>query len=125
MARLAAAAEPSARVGGVDLNAQMLDVARAVAPLEWIQASADSIPSPDGSFTLVICQQGLHFLRPHAAPLEVHRFLAPRGRLIVSVWCDIGPGFQTLADALNCYVWAEAGAALSRGPASLRDPAAR
>jgi ubiquinone/menaquinone biosynthesis C-methylase UbiE len=125
VARLAAAAVgPIGRVVGVDLNPQMLDEARSHAPIEWIQASADSIPLPAGSFDLVLCQQGLQFFpdRP-AALLEARRLLAERGTVVISVWRDLGAGFQALAEALGRYVGPEAGAALSRGPASLRDPA--
>lgn len=125
VARLAAAAVgPTGRVVGVDLNPQMLEVARSLAPIEWIKASADSIPLPAGSFDLVLCQQGLQFFpdRP-AALLEAHRLIAERGRVVISVWRDLGAGFQALAEALERYVGPEAGAALSRGPASLRDPA--
>ena len=113
---------PSGRVVGVDQNPQMLEVASALASLEWVQASADSMPIPDGSFDLVVCQQGLQFFPDRVAALrEVHRVLAPSGRLMVSVWRDIGVGFDALAEALHRHVGPEAGAALSRGPASLRD----
>ncbi len=124
VARLASALVSTGLVVGVDLNAQMLEVARSLAPLEWVQASADSIALPKGSFDLVLCQQGLQFFPDRVAALrEARRLLDPRGRLVVSVWRDIGPGFQALADALGRYVGPEAGAALSRGPASLRDAA--
>ena len=77
-----------ARVTGVDLNAQMLDVARTEAPdIEWIEADAAALPLPDGSFDHVLCQQGLQFFAdPAAAVEEMLRVRAPGGRLTVSVW---------------------------------------
>ena len=54
------------RVVGLDLNAGMLAVARTVPQesgpqVEWYEASAQSMPFPDASFDLVLCQLGLQF----------------------------------------------------------------
>src|SRR5262245_54532081 len=52
------------QVVGLDLNAAMLGVARAVpaaagAPIEWLEGNATVLPLPDRTFDVVLCQQGL------------------------------------------------------------------
>jgi ubiquinone/menaquinone biosynthesis C-methylase UbiE len=89
------------RVVGIDLNAQMLAVARRVAPeIEWREGSADALPVPeDERFDVVVCQQGLQFFpdKP-AAVREMRRVLAPNGRLGASTWrpLDEAPVFHAL-----------------------------
>jgi SAM-dependent methyltransferase len=116
VARLAAA-----RVGqtgttvGLDLNPGMLAVARSAAGpgalIEWQQGNAEDMPLPDGTFDLVLCQQGLQFFpNKNMAMREMHRVLAPGGRLALSVWCDIEriPGYAALADAFGSHAGPEA-----------------
>jgi len=79
---------PAGKVVGVDLNPSMLEVARSVTPsgVEWQQASAESMPFPDRAFDLVLCQQGVQFFPNRPAALgEMHRVLAPGGRLALLV----------------------------------------
>jgi ubiquinone/menaquinone biosynthesis C-methylase UbiE len=93
-------------VVGLDLNPDMIDVARAAAvtegvSVEWRAGPAERLPFPDGSFDLVLCQFGLMFLTDrHAALLEMHRVLRPDGRAVLSVWqgLDRHPFYQTLHD---------------------------
>jgi len=93
-------------------------------PSYRLAASAESVPLENASFDLVLCQQGLQFFPDRPAALrEVRRLLSPRGRLLVSVWRDIGRGFEALASARGRHISAEAGEGLAKGPASLRDPA--
>ena len=79
-------------VTGLDLFPQMLDVARAapapkVPAIEWVEGDAQSLPLPDGSFDVVLCQQGLQFFPDKQRALEeARRVLAPRGRIALSVW---------------------------------------
>jgi len=114
------------KVIGLDLNPSMLQVAERVSDvpqISWLQANADSMPLPNGGFDVVFCQQGLQFFPDRGAALrEMHRVLKPGGRLVVSVWADIGAGFAALSDGLRRHVGADAGAALAKGPASLTDP---
>jgi ubiquinone/menaquinone biosynthesis C-methylase UbiE len=113
-------------VVGLDRNAGMLEVARslawtAAAQVEWREANALELPFEDGSFDLVLCQQGIQFFadRP-AALLEMRRVLTPAGRLALSVWRPIqyAPGFESLHDALTRHVGPEAGIL---GPFALGD----
>jgi SAM-dependent methyltransferase len=112
-------------VTGLDLNAGMLDVARAAEPtIEWLEADACALPLPDAAFDLVLSQQGVQFLPDPATGLrEMRRVLAPGGRLAVSVWRDAvhSPGWLRLAEALDRHA-GEAGT-IMRAPFSLSDAA--
>jgi SAM-dependent methyltransferase len=100
----------TATVVGVDLNAGMLDVARARDPegaIAWYGGSAQALPFPNASFTLVLCQQGLQYFPDRAGALaEMRRVLALGGRIVLSVWRAIehSPGFQALGQAWAHYV---------------------
>jgi ubiquinone/menaquinone biosynthesis C-methylase UbiE len=103
-----------AHIVGVDLNAGMLDVARAHTPttgvpVEWRQGDLCALPFPDGSFEVVLCQQGLQFVSdPGAALREMRRVLVPRGRLAFTVFSEIPVYYAVLADALARHVSASA-----------------
>ena len=98
---------PSGSVAGIDMLPDMLDQARASQtdpPIEWQQGTADAIPFPDGSFTVVLCQHGMQFFPDKLAALkEMNRVLAPDGKLGVLVLQDISrtPALTALADSLN------------------------
>jgi SAM-dependent methyltransferase len=104
----------------------MLAVARAVAsprPIDWREGSAVALPLEAGAFDLVLCQQGLQFFPDRPAALrEMHRVLAPGGRLGLATWRPIqhAPGFAVLARALERHVGPEA-AALMQSPFTLGD----
>ncbi len=91
VARLARTrAGPGARIVGVDVNPGMLEVARRTEPgIEWRQGDAGSLPLADGErFGVVTCHQGAQFFPDRAAALgELHRALAPGGRVAVGTWC--------------------------------------
>jgi ubiquinone/menaquinone biosynthesis C-methylase UbiE len=101
-------------VVGVDLNAGMLDVARAHTPatrvpIEWRQGDACALPFPDGSFEVVLCQQGLQFVpNPLVALREMRRVLVPGGRLAFTVFSETPAYYAALADALARRVSADA-----------------
>jgi SAM-dependent methyltransferase len=79
---------PSGQVTGVDPSAAMLAVAQRLAPaIDWREGVAEALPFPDGSFDAVVSQFGLMFFSDrHQALREMHRVLAPGGRLAVAVW---------------------------------------
>ncbi len=114
------------KVVGLDINAGMLEVARSVpwtapAQVEWREANALELPFDDGSFDLVLCQQGLQFFPNRlAALLQMRRVVAPGGRIAVSVWRSIhySPGFESLHNALTHHVGPDAGIL---GPFALSD----
>jgi len=108
-------------VTGVDLNPGMLAVARAHtptsgAPVDWRKGDAGALPCDDGSYHVVLCQQGLQFFpdRPRALR-EMHRVLMRGGRMALSVWCSLAhnPFNQAVAAGLARYVGAEAAASIA------------
>ena len=115
---------PTGQVVGVDLNAAMVAVARAVStdmPIAWREGSAVALPCPDATFEVVLCQQGLQFMPDRLAALrEMHRVLVPGGRLGLSVWQSLpaNPGATALATAVERHLGPEA-AALRRAPYAL------
>lgn len=112
-------------VVGLDLNEGMLGVARRVSqevhpPIEWRQGDAADMPLADGSFDVVLCQQGLQFFPEQPAALrEMYRVLVPSGRVALSVLRSIehNPGYVALSEALERHVGADAGAMI-RSPFS-------
>jgi SAM-dependent methyltransferase len=99
-------AGPQGRVIGLDLNAGMLAVARALrppqgAPVEWLQRSALDLALPDASVDVALCQQGLQFFPDRVLALrEMHRVLRRGGRLALSVWKNVGPYNAAVGAAL-------------------------
>jgi ubiquinone/menaquinone biosynthesis C-methylase UbiE len=62
---------------------------RGAAPIEYREASADALPFEDGSFDVVLCQQGLQFFPARAAALgEMRRILRPGGGVGIAVWAE-------------------------------------
>jgi SAM-dependent methyltransferase len=109
--RLAAAQVGNAgQVVGLDLNAGMLAVARALPPpvgaaIVWKEGSAMAIDLADQSVDVVLCQQGLQFFPEKLTALrEMHRILVPGGRLLLSVWSSAGPYNTAVGDALERHV---------------------
>lgn len=119
VARLAAeAVGPEGRVAGLDVEPGMLAVARsAVAGLniEWIEASAESIPLAEESVDVVLCQMSLQFVPDRARAVdEMRRVLAPDGRLVLSVPGPTSAFFEPLSDGLGRHVDPEASAFVER-----------
>lgn len=80
---------------GIDLNAEMLQVARAnldeaaLSNVTLRQADLASLPFDDASFDAITCHQVLHFLdHPQIAVREAARVLRPGGHLLVA---DLSP----------------------------------
>ena len=97
-------------VTGLDLNAGMLRVARALpaphgAAITWIERDAADTGLAAASFHVVTCQQGLQFFPDKTAALrEMHRLLVPAGRLAISVWRTTGVYNTAVGKALEQHV---------------------
>ncbi len=99
-------------IAGLDLSPAMIEVARAAAAREgvevdWHVGSADALPFPDGSFDMVLIQQGLQFFPDKRAAInEVHRVLAPGGRFGTATWAEIAanPFFERFAAAVERHL---------------------
>jgi ubiquinone/menaquinone biosynthesis C-methylase UbiE len=127
VARLAAArVGPTGTVAAVDLNPAMLSVARSIpssgVTVRWYETSAESIPLPDNAFDVVVCQLGLQFVADKVAAIrEMHRVLAPGGRVLVST-PPPNAFFDVLDEALARHVSSDA-AQFVRMVFSLHEPA--
>ena len=98
----------------VDAHQAMLDVLQARHPAELrhpaVQAELDALPLPSSSLDVAWCAFVLHEVEPLLEALrEVHRVLAPAGRLIVLEWdptpTDHGPPAE---DRISADVLAQA-----------------
>jgi ubiquinone/menaquinone biosynthesis C-methylase UbiE len=99
VARLAAACVgEDGCVVASDISAAMVALAAAKpaepgsAQVEFVVWSADDLRAPDGSFEVVLCQQGLQFFPDRlAAVREMHRVLAPGGAAHLATWAAERP----------------------------------
>ena len=95
-----AAANACDEVTGLDLNTEMLAVAREKDDrVRWEQGNAEALPYDDGSFDVVASQFGLMFFDDKAKAIaEQYRVLKPGGRLISAVWgsIDDAPGYVAM-----------------------------
>ena len=100
------------RVVGIDLNSEMLAVARSLPKvgamqIEWCEGNALALPFDAGEFGVVVCQFGLQFFPdPLEALREMRRVLAPGGRVAVSVFAELerNPVANALSDKLDRHV---------------------
>jgi ubiquinone/menaquinone biosynthesis C-methylase UbiE len=78
------------RVIGLDVDAAMLAVGRAVVTrsnVAWLTAEGLELPFGEAVFDLVVCQQGLQFVSDRLQALrEMRRVLRPGGRLGLACW---------------------------------------
>ena len=113
-------------VTGVDVAPDMIDVAKATAaggaPIAWHVADAASLPLPDASCDVALCQMGLMFMedRPGAVA-ELHRVLAPGGRVIINTPGRIQPLFEAMERAIVDNLDPQLGAFV-RAVSSMHDP---
>jgi len=96
-------------VAGLDINPGMLAVARATTPagteIDWREGDAESMPFPEVSFDVVLCQMGLQFVPDRNAALnEMRRVLEPGGRLILNLPGPTPRLFVILGEALARHV---------------------
>ncbi|WP_199522497.1 methyltransferase domain-containing protein [Geodermatophilus marinus] len=105
-------AGPAGHVVGLDLNEAMLTVARRIRPdLDWRQGDAASLPFPDGSFDVALCQSGLMFVPDVAASVgEMARVVRPGGRVAAQVWSSLDrqTAIHPLADAVARFAGRDA-----------------
>jgi len=115
---------PAGKVVGLDVNEDMLKVARRKSErIEWKEGRAESLGFPDASFDAVVSQFGFMFFTDRVAALrEMMRVLRPGGRLAVAV-CDSlerSPGYAALAELLQ-RLFGERVADAFRAPFALGD----
>ncbi len=103
--KAAEAVGPTGSVAGIDVAPDMLEVARAaaldVSAIDWHEADAASLPLPDECCDVVLCQMGLMFMEDRPAALrEMHRVLAPGGRVVTNAPGRIQPLFEAMEQAI-------------------------
>jgi ubiquinone/menaquinone biosynthesis C-methylase UbiE len=95
---------PTGLVTGIDIAPDMIAVARTIpaggAPITWEEADAASLPLPDGSYDVGLCQMGLMFVDRAGALGELHRVLSPGGRVVVSTPGRIQPLLEAMQQAI-------------------------
>jgi ubiquinone/menaquinone biosynthesis C-methylase UbiE len=119
---------PSGHVVGLDVNPEMLEVARSrsrqqAANITWAEGNVSNMSFPSNEFDVVLCQHGLQYFPERSAALnQMRRVLSAGGRLIASVWRPISfnPGHLVFADVLERWVSGEA-AATRRAPFKFSD----
>jgi ubiquinone/menaquinone biosynthesis C-methylase UbiE len=81
----------ASHVTGIDLTAAMLEqaealtVARGLSNLTWKQDDTESLPFPDGCFSLVISRYAFHhFQNPQKVLSEMFRVCSPGGRVMIT-----------------------------------------
>lgn len=116
IARLAAErVGPAGIVTGIDLAADMIDVAEATpAPVEpaidWHVGDATALPFDNEQYDVVLCQMGLMFMEDRAAAVaEMRRVLVPGGRLVVNTPGPIQTPFALMEQAIVEHISAELG----------------
>jgi SAM-dependent methyltransferase len=81
---------PSGRVVAADISAPMLREAQAKAGsrhIEFVQADAQRLPYPNGSFDAIVCLFGMMFVPDRVATLSgFRRVLRPGGRVAATSW---------------------------------------
>ncbi len=91
-------------VTGVDINEEMLAVARSASnQINWQNSAAESLPFEDDSFDRVVSQFGLMFFNDRVQSVrEMLRVLRPGGKLCVAVWASLGdtPGYAAVSEML-------------------------
>jgi ubiquinone/menaquinone biosynthesis C-methylase UbiE len=103
---------PGGRVVGVDIAADMVDVARRRARhldnVEFLVADLESIDLPPKSFDVVLSRWGMMFAVDHVAAFRtVARLLVPGGVLAASMWSEpqrapmMSTGYAVLAQRLD------------------------
>jgi ubiquinone/menaquinone biosynthesis C-methylase UbiE len=99
--------DPNCKVAGVDVNEGMLAVARQNTNIDWHSGSAIELPFADGSFDVVLCQQGLQYFPDRSLAVnEMARVLRPGGRVSLNVWGPIErqPFHAALLEAIILYL---------------------
>ncbi len=98
-------------ITGIDINDGMLSAARRNQQIEWHQGSAVELPFVDGSFDVVLCQQGLQYFPDRVAAVrEMARVLAPGGRIALNVWgaMERQPFYVALVDGIVRFLGEDA-----------------
>ena len=118
---------PTGSVTGIDIAPDMIEVARNIPPpagshIEWHVGDATSLPFPDDSYDVVLCQMGLMFMEDRPAALgQMRRVLVPGGRLVVNTPGRIQAAFELMEQAIVDHISPQLGGFV-RAVFSMHDP---
>jgi SAM-dependent methyltransferase len=118
---------PNGRVIAVDIDAGMVEIAKAsIVKIglagDFRCAPADDLPLEPASVDVALCLQGLQFFPDRSKAFsELHRVLKPGGKLVATTWSLIEncKGYWAMVRALEAR---GIDAAAARKPFSLSDP---
>lgn len=82
---------PSVDLIGIDISVEMLRVAtnKHMKRCSLVTGNARHLPFRPNSFDVVVSCNALHYVRkPEECLLEIARVLKPRGRILITDWCD-------------------------------------
>ncbi|WNG41710.1 methyltransferase domain-containing protein [Archangium violaceum] len=99
------AAERGAQVTACDLSPRMVQLGRerTGARVEWLEANAEDLPLPAGSFDVALSAFGVIFVpRPEVALAQLRRVLVPGGVLALTAWTNDGV-MARMTDALRPF----------------------
>src|SRR6187402_861036 len=125
--KLRDALSPDAQLVVTDLNAPMLDVARAKfrpgERVEFATANAMELGFPDGMFDLVVCQFGVMFFPDKVASFrEARRVLRAGGTYLFNVWGRISENpFAAVAQEVSASFFPDNPPGFYRVPFSYAD----
>ncbi len=129
IARLAAErVGPTGSVTAIDISPEMIDVAKTIPPpqgadIDWQVGDATSLPLPDETYDVVLCQMGVMFIEDRTAAVrEMRRVLKPGRRLVLSTPGAIQPTFELMEQAIVDHINPELGGFV-RAVFSMHDPA--
>ncbi|WP_457148907.1 class I SAM-dependent methyltransferase [Mycobacterium sp. URHB0021] len=102
-------------VTGIDIAPDMIEVAKSVAApdgakIDWRIADAATLPIPDDSVDVVLCQMALMFMDNRAAAVaEMHRVLKHSGRVAINTPGRIQPVFELMERAIVEHISTDLG----------------
>jgi SAM-dependent methyltransferase len=103
--RVAEIAGSTGKTVGLDVNENMLSVARSKAPqIEWRNGNAEDLPFDPDAFDVIVSQFGLMFFANQLAALqEMKRVLRVGGTLSLAVWGPLkdSPGYAEMTELLR------------------------
>jgi ubiquinone/menaquinone biosynthesis C-methylase UbiE len=129
LATAARAVGPSGHVVGLDIAAEMIEVARrrtaGLDNVEFLVGDLETVDLPAASFDVVLSRWGLMFATDHVAAFRrLGRLLVPGGVLAASVWSE--PGRTPMMSAGYAVMAQRLGLPPARpqmpGPFSMSDP---
>ena len=100
------------RAAGIDPNAGMLSVARAIEPrVEWHQGTAEELPFADAAFDRTLSQFAAMFFDDRRRAVdEMMRVTRPGGQVAIATWAAIeqSPGYAAMVELLDRVIgrWA-------------------